>query len=343
MAKRHYCVELSPVTQSISFQQIDEYQVEGAFTNLSQLVSLHRFCADFRLGRRQLGAASQAGEWKTRSRGRGIDFEEVRLYQPGDDIRSIDWRVTARSQQTHTRVYREERERPVILAADMRSSMFFGSQHCFKSVQSAALISSLAWGALANRDRVGGLVFGDQEHRDIRPKRSKHNVLELIRQLDQYSHLLSSPCDPISEQEGPSHSRSMASMLEKLQHVCKPGTAVCISSDFHDFDDHCRKRLFQLARHTEVTLFMISDPLEQQIAARGRFWVTDGVHRQQLSAASHHGEALRQRVQTLAQICAPLGIPLHPISTSDHLLRELRNLYGQQRKPVAAKRGGAGS
>ncbi len=326
------------MNQSVSFQQLDDWTLEGAYTELNRLVSLHSYAAEFKLSARRRAGAPLAGEWKTRHRGRGIDFEEVRLYQPGDDVRSIDWRVTARSQQPHTRVYREERERPVMLAADMRSSMFFGSRHCFKSVTCASLLSCLAWSALANRDRVGGLVFGDRSHRDIRPRRSKHSVLEWIRQLDRYSHLLSTPCDdPVQSPEG------LASLLEKLVHICKPGTAVIIASDFHDFDDQCRKRLFQLSRHTELTLFLISDPLEQQLPVGGRFWVTDGRRRQLLSSDSHHGDALQRRIDQLSQLCGPLAVPLHHLSTADHLLSVLRNLYGQPRRQGALTSTGGGT
>ncbi|OMH33682.1 DUF58 domain-containing protein [Motiliproteus sp. MSK22-1] len=319
------------MTQRANVQQIDEYQLEGAYTDLNRLVGLHRFSGDLRLTKHHPGAAAQAGEWKTRFRGRGIDFEEVRLYQPGDDIRSIDWRVTARSQKTHTRVYREEKERPVILAADMRSPMFFGSQNCFKSVLAAALTSCLAWCSLANRDRVGGLVFGDYSHRDIRPRRSKHNVLELIRQLDAYSHLLTSPCPPRMEQP-----RSLSDLLETLVRICKPGTAVFIASDFHDFDESCRKRLYQLARHVEVTLFLIVDPLEEKLPARGQFWITNGVRRQRLSDSSSHGWVLSQRIEKLEQACGPLGVCLHRFSTGDHLLSGMHRLYGRRNSPMSS-------
>ena len=136
-----------------------------------------------RLGRRNRALSVLAGPNKSNFRGRGIDFEEVRNYQPGDDIRSIDWRVTARTGTAHTKLFREERERPVLVAVDQRSSMFFGSSHCFKSVLAAQLASLLAWSALDAGDRVGGLVFNDASHREIRPRRSRKTVLALLSQI----------------------------------------------------------------------------------------------------------------------------------------------------------------
>ncbi len=114
----------------------------------------------------------------------------MRSYQPGDDIRTIDWRVTARTGSAHTKLFREERERPVLVVVDQRSSMFFGSSHCFKSVLAAQLASLLAWSALHGGDRVGGLVFNEQGHQEVRPRRSRKTVLALLSQISQ---LQSSP------------------------------------------------------------------------------------------------------------------------------------------------------
>src|SRR5690554_1851036 len=167
--------------------------LRGARCDVADLLRLRFAARDLKLSARRPARSLLTGGERTRMRGRGIDFEEVRLYQPGDDIRSIDWRVTARTQVPHTKVFREERERPVFMVADQRSPMFFGTRHCFKSVLGAYISAVLAWAALYNSDRVGGLVFGDQAQRDIRPRRSKHAVLELLHQLQDFNGRLSSP------------------------------------------------------------------------------------------------------------------------------------------------------
>merc|ERR1711916_149956 len=122
-----------------------------------------------------------------------MEFEEVRVYQPGDDIRTIDWRVTARTQVAHTKLFQEEREKPVLLVVDQRSNMFFGSQRCFKSVYAAHIAATLGWAAIYQNDRVGALVFGDDQQRDVRPKRSKHAQLSFLQQLVEFNHKLISP------------------------------------------------------------------------------------------------------------------------------------------------------
>ncbi len=159
----------------------------GAYAELEDLIALRFPARQLRLARRNRALSVLAGPNKSNFRGRGIDFEEVRSYQPGDDIRSIDWRVTARTGSAHTKLFREERERPVLVAVDQRSSMFFGSSHCFKSVLAAQLASLLAWSALDGGDRVGGLVFNDAGHREIRPRRSRKTVLALLSQVAEYN------------------------------------------------------------------------------------------------------------------------------------------------------------
>ena len=304
-------------------QQFEQIRFEGAYPDLKQMLGLHRWCQQMRFssqGRRQ---ATLAGERQTRRRGRGMDFEEVLPYQAGDDIRSIDWRVTARTQTPHTKLYREEQERPVLLAADLRSSMFFGSQYCFKSVLCATLMSALGWISLANRDRVGGVVFGDQAHIELRPKASKHAVLEWIRQLYGFAHQLQTPCPTQPPQ--PLHT-----LLQKLLPICRPGTGLYIASDFHDLDERCFRLLYQLSRHADLTLFLLNDPLERQLPVTEQLWVTDGQQRQSLSAVNTEQGLIEKRLASLQQRCQPQGIRVLSLGTEDLLLARLQSLYSNR-------------
>ena len=159
----------------------------GAYSDLADLIALRFPARQLKLTRRNRALNALAGPNKSNFRGRGIDFEEVRNYQAGDDIRTIDWRVTARTGAAHTKLFREERERPVLVVVDQRNGMFFGSRHCFKSVLAAQLASLVAWSALDSGDRVGGLVFNGREHRDIRPRRSRRTALALLSQVVDYN------------------------------------------------------------------------------------------------------------------------------------------------------------
>jgi len=285
--------------------------------------------AQLSLTRRKRALSVLAGPNKSNFRGRGIDFEEVRNYQAGDDIRSIDWRVTARTGSAHTKLFREERERPVLVAIDQRSNMFFGSTHCFKSVLAAHLGSLLAWSALDAGDRVGGLVFNDNGHREIRPRRSRKTVLALISQLEEYNRAL-----PI---ETPA-ATEFAEVLANLRRIARPGSSLFIVSDFRGAGaERAREQLFQLAQHIEITAIACSDPLEAELPRAGHYAVTNGSARSELDTAEKglrrtYSERARQQRERLSTDFLKLGIPLLQASTEQAPFSLLQTFYGDQRR-----------
>lgn len=302
----------------------------GAYTGIEELIGLRFPARQLQLARRNRALSALTGPNKSNFRGRGIDFEEVRSYQPGDDIRGIDWRVTARTGQAHTKLFREERERPVLLVVDQRPGMFFGSSHCFKSVLAAHLASLLAWSALDGGDRVGGLVFNGQTHREIRPRRSRRTVLALLSEINNYSHTL-----PLAE---PSAADSFDAMLSNLRRVARPGSSIYLISDFEGVEsDSARKHLFQLAQHTQVTAISCSDALEGKLPRAGRYAVTDGQQRSELNTADRklrreYRESFEQRQQQLHEIMQRLGIPVLNAHTHEAPFTLLQKYYGDRRR-----------
>ena len=303
---------------------------QGAYADLNELIALRFPARQLQLGRRNRALSALAGPNKSNFRGRGIDFEEVRNYQPGDDIRTIDWRVTARTGSAHTKLFREERERPVLVVVDQRSTMFFGSSHCFKSVLGAQLASLIAWSALDAGDRVGGLVFNGVEHREIRPRRSRKTVLALLSQVAAYNRDL-----PLPE---PSAEGSFADMLSNLRRIARPGTSLFLISDFYgSSQEHAREHLFQLAQHTELTAIACSDPLESRLPRAGKYAVTDGSERSELHTADSklrhaYEQRFQQRREVLTQDLLRLGIPMLQASTDRAPFTLLQQFYGDTRR-----------
>jgi uncharacterized protein (DUF58 family) len=303
----------------------------GAYADLAELIALRFPARQLRLTRRNRALSALAGPNKSNFRGRGIDFEEVRNYQAGDDIRTIDWRVTARTGVAHTKLFREERERPVLVAVDQREGMFFGSRHCFKSVLAAQLASLVAWSALDSGDRVGGLVFNGVDHRDIRPRRSRRTVLALLSQVAEYNRALPLPPAP-----GPG--TPFADMLANLRRIARPGSSVFIISDFRGSGEAlAREHLFQLAQHTEITAIACSDPLEAELPRAGRYTVTDGAGRSELYTADRrlrrdYQERAQARREALSQDLLRLGIPLLGASTDTAPFTLLQQFYGESRR-----------
>jgi len=230
---------------------------------LKTLIDLAKSIAMLKRRRHQI-QAGQNGEYVSRFKGRGMEFDETRIYQPGDDIRSIDWRVTARSDKTHTKVYREERERPVFISVDYRPKMAFATRGVFKSVQAAKIAALLAWSAQANGDRIGGQIFNEHGCQEIKPKGGKHGVLYFLNAL------VKPDCtnDP---------NVSLERVLTRFVHHSRPGSLIYVISVFRGLTETAELHLSKLGRHCEVVLIHIYDPLESQLPAKGRFRFTDAI------------------------------------------------------------------
>ena len=302
----------------------------GAYADLNELIALRFPARQLKLARRNRALSTLAGPNKSNFRGRGIDFEEVRSYQPGDDIRTIDWRVTARTGSAHTKLFREERERPVLVVVDQRNSMFFGSSHCFKAVLAAQLASLLAWSALHAGDRVGGLVFNDAEHQEIRPRRSRKTVLALLSQIGSYNGAL--PLDTMDE------ARSFADMISKLRRIAKPGSSLFLVSDFSGAgEDRAREHLFELSKHTEITALDCSDPMESELPKAGTYAVTNGSERSELYTADRrirqrYHSHYQQQSEQLSSDLLRLGIPMLSARTDQAPFALLQKYYGDSRR-----------
>lgn len=266
---------------------------KSIYCQAEDLFAMRPLGQQLRLGAPRTSHSLMAGNVRTRYKGRGMSFSEVRPYQPGDDIRSIDWRVTARTQKPYTKLYEEERERPVFILLDMRSSMFFGSQHQFKCVYAAQIAAGLAWAACAAGDRIGAMILSDQGEWDLRPKRGKNAVLTLIHAMVAANQSLSNPAAQST--------RSLTTFLEDAQRIIKPGAMVYVISDGHDAQG-ITPPLSTLARHADIHFVQVYDALEAALPAKGSYSVSDGEQRTFLSgkvASQRFAEHFQKQNDTL--------------------------------------------
>jgi len=267
------------------------------------------------------------GQYLSAFKGRGMEFDEARPYQPGDDIRAMDWRVTARTGKAHSKVFREERERPILLWVDYRDTMFFGTQQHYKSVLAAKIAALLAWSAAHHGDRLGGLVFSSQSHVEIRPSRGKSASLHFIQQLAQH------PAWQSEKHTGDTQSQTAADALGRLQRVSKPGSLVFLISDFRNMDDLAWSRIALLRRHSDVVLISIHDPLEQELPPAGTYKISNGDKVINLNTYNknqrekYHQRYLHQQTE-LQNRCRKLGMRYISISTQDDYLLSLQQGLG---------------
>ncbi|EIC19683.1 DUF58 domain-containing protein [Thiorhodovibrio frisius] len=208
------------------------------------------------------------GQHRSRLRGRGMDYRESRHYQAGDDIRNMDWRITARAGHAHVKVFDEERERPVMVVADFGPGMFFASRGAFKSVMAARLAALIGWAAISHGDRIGALLF-DGEHRELQPSGGRRGQMRLIRALVAAG-------DPGPGLAASTHASELNRALARLRQVIRPGTLVWLLSDFTHADAETERHLSQLIRHNSLLAIEILDPLELAPPPPGRYRISDG-------------------------------------------------------------------
>lgn len=288
--------------------------------DMKQLIAMQKQVAGQSV-RRKFVSSAMSGAHLSRLRGRGMEFDEVRVYQPGDDVGTIDWKVTARKGKTHVKLYREERERPVLICLDYRKSMFFATRGCLKSVQATNAAALLAWHGVQHGDRLGGLLFSDAEHFEIKPKRGRMGVLQFL-------HRCSEADVWKQKQQVSSHTHSLQEMTRRLRKVSKPGSLIYILSDFRGLDEASIADLSQIARHNDVVLISVFDELERSFPDSGAYPVFDG----QDYFMVHGGEKMQQAMQQhyatheqqLEMLCRRHGIHQVSLATHDDALTVLR-------------------
>jgi uncharacterized protein (DUF58 family) len=260
----------------------------------------------------------QSGSHRSPFRGRGMEFSEVRLYQAGDDVRSIDWRVTARRQKPHTKLFHEERERPVLIVCDQSISQFFGSKTTFKSVRAAQSAALLAWMAIEKGDRVGGIVFSDKGHHEVRPARSRKSVMRLINVISEFNLALS--VNGASKEADTIFTLNEA--LMETQRIAKPGTLIFILSDFLDFNETTKKHIQILSKHNNVAAIRNYDSLEMELPPPGSYTVSNGNKISTFQANTRATRELYTKEVTefnkqLKQTMTNLGIPYIEQNTTE--------------------------
>jgi len=304
----------------LAMAELLHYQNKTALIDLSARKNIH---------------GQMSGNYLSRNKGRGMEFDEVRHYQTGDDIRAIDWRVTARTGKTHTKLFREELERPVLIATDLSNNMHFGSQLLFKSVQAAHVAALVAWHAKNRGDRLGGIVFNQNEHLELKPRSRKEGVLHYLHALtslhqSQQSSQSFSQNKEVTEQSANNLSASNSSYFNdncaRIRQLAKPGSLVYLITDAQPIKDmliqhpnqqtalsqesDALRHLTQISQHCELVVCLITDPLEQELptsSVKLNVTLTDGINRQQLTLGDKNTASdYKQQAEAVFEQCSKL-------------------------------------
>jgi uncharacterized protein (DUF58 family) len=299
----------------------------GAYAELDSLIALQFKARGYSLLHTQPVHSLLFGRRASRVRGRGLDFEELRAYVSGDDVRSIDWQVTARMPKPYVRVYTEERDRPTMLLLDQRINMFFGSRISMKSVIAAEIGALAAWRVYEQGDRIGAFAFNDTSTEEIRMHRSRATVLRILECTASMNHLLRAD---ITQKSG---SGRLNQVIQSAARVCHHDALIIIISDFDGADESTRHLLMRLSRSNDVICFLTYDPLSVKLPAAEQLVVSDGELQVELQLGQEKVrrnilDASDRRVAFILSWQHELGIPVLPISTAEDVSIQIRHLLG---------------
>jgi len=289
---------------------------------LADLLRLRAAGESLRLTAPRVRVAASGGHLSP-YKGRGVEFDESRPYQPGDDLRTIDWRVTARTGKPHTKVFREERNRPVFVWLDLRRPMLFATRGAYKGVRAAEMAALIAWSAVANGDRLGALVFSDTEHHELRPALGLRAALRLFQKIAAES--LWQPAEQPAQEIDAEHA------LLRLTRVARPGSLIFLLSDFRRLGPDAERHLRQLAGHCDLVLAHFFDAVEAELPPPGRYRIQSAGRTFAIETANdalrrQYRERFEARVAGLKALARRPGI--HVLECATHA--DARTLLAQQ-------------
>ncbi len=298
----------------------------GVYANLDDLIRIQFKARDFSFLPQQPVSSVLSGRYASRLRGRGLNFEEIRRYLPGDDIRTMDWKVTARTRSPHVRVYTEEKDRAVLLIVDQRINMFFGTRDKLKSVTTAELAALGAWRAVDVGDRVGAVVFNDAELIDIRPQRSQKTVMSILGVVVHMNHALRA--DTRVEPNPGMLNRA----LEKALRLAPHDVLIVMISDFFGVDEQTERLTARMAEHNDVLGLLVHDPIRLQ-PARQNLTVSDGSLQMEIDFADKRvreklAEDYRVEQEYITRFLNRLAAPLLMVSNEGDVVDQVRRLLG---------------
>lgn len=304
-----------------------EHPNAGIYVQLDELVRLQHKASGFSFLPKQPVHSVLSGRHASKLRGRGLNFEELRNYLPGDDTRNIDWKVTARTRKPYVRVYTEEKDRAVWLLVDQRVGMFFGSQKKMKSVVAAEVAAISAWRVLSVGDRVGALIFNDSDVSVVAPHRSRERVMQILKQVTEMNQALNA--SPELKPEPGKLNEALKQVSLMARHDC----LVCLITDGDGLNRETRKHITRLAEHNDVLTVLVYDPLEKDMPAVGRLRFADGEAQIEADTSNKKlrhdfNNEFERRLEWIQNASRRFSIPVVPLHTTRPVSEQLRDAFG---------------
>jgi len=300
---------------------------DGVVADLNELIDLRRYAQSIHY--HPEGRALRSGAHLSKLRGRGMDFAEVRNYQAGDEVRHMEWRVTARTGRPHVKIYQEERERPVVILADFNPSMIFGTRIAFKSVIAARLASMLAWTVIKQGDRVGGFFFSATKHSEFMPRGRDSGVLPLLACLSEFTAQTK-----VQRQAPP---RLLSDALVRIRRVLRPGSILVLISDFYSMDVDSEKHLNRLRANNDILAYHICDRLELAPPKPQQYAISNGkqeviLDTSKTTVSDAYGQYCQQRIKQLKEQFIRLQIQYVQTTAETDLAQLIRQTFPRRNR-----------
>lgn len=293
--------------------------LSGLAVRFDELAAMRRYVPylrEFKFNNTSL----QSGDARSAFRGRGMEFAEVRAYNYGDDVRDIDWRVTARKNQPFTKLYAEEKDREVYVWLDLSPKMMFGTRNELKAVTAAKTAALLGWFALANRDRFGLAVYDGRQTRTFQSKRTQENLLAIFKKIEQIS---------VEGLENQQVDEDEAKSLQKVHKKISRRAIVFVISSFDNFEQHYGKEIAKLAGNNEVFAVNVYDALEEKAPPQGEYLAQYDNQKQLLintgkNFSQRYGLFFIQKRQSVRQFCVKFDCRYREICSKQPIYKQLR-------------------
>ncbi|MEZ9490445.1 DUF58 domain-containing protein [Vibrio breoganii] len=267
------------------------------------------------------------GRHVSKLRGRGLNFEEMRHYHIGDDIRTMDWKVTMRTGKPHVKIFSEERERNVYLLVDQRTNMFFGSTGKMKSVVAAEIAALIAWKVTDSTDRVGAIIYNDTVAVPIAPQRSANHVLKILNEIVIKNQQLKVG---IAED---SQGNSFSKLFHQAKRLVKHDALVILITDGYGYNEQSEEQIKTLCKHNDVVLCHVTDPLEHNLAELDKMVLSDGemqlaITGKQAQLKDRFAKDVTDTLDNFARVAKKYRIPVIKINTVQPVDQQLRKALG---------------
>jgi len=294
---------------------------KGVYVTLSELLKFGYMPKNFNIRPNGAVMSKLSGRHISGMRGRGMDFSEMKQYVQGDDTRNMDWKATRRTGKPYIRVYNEERDRNVWLVVSQMNSMFFGSTERMKSVSAAHTASLMAFKALEMGDRVGAVVYNNEEVKFFKATSSKNNIVQIMTEIERQNHLLGA--------ENTDNSKgNLSKSLKILSTLAKHDDLVVLIGDGRALDDETAKHITRINTHNDVIAVLVYDPMEEKIAKSSSLFFTDGTDTVDVDSSNKqfrvkYAQRLSGRKEDFRTLSRKNALPVIGISTEFPVLDQL--------------------